>query len=366
MGRLDLRPRSDRRVTKHLVVLAAAIGAMWSTYAADYTRLVDSNPVPPLTAPEASSRAAILGSAIKLAIQAGPAFNRSIVYSELQKAFDAALKDGLEQATQQGQAGVLLRQRVYEQTTESGPLYSFGGGPGAWFVGVGMDPNSACYASGCDKSAVSAGVPPSGARVTSSSGYVWVQPGKGGYTVSNYRADRLEERARVVRATTESQAAYERTMTASAIKGYAQALQQRIGDTENRKAVQQLLKSRDEALGQLQSVEKKLAEELRRAERAAKTSATLNSIAGALSLASTVAMASASLGEDLSKSPDAPFASKEAILDSVRKYGESSGLAVKALEIQRKTFRESATGSTMQLFQIGVNYDMKQPSLPLP
>jgi hypothetical protein len=366
MGRLDIGPRYSRRVNKPLVVLAAAVGATCSAYAADYTQLVDSNPVPPLTAPEASSRAAIVGSAIKLAIQAGPAFNRSVVFGELQKTFSAALKDGLEQATQQGQAGVLLRQRVYEQTTESGPFYSFGGGPGAWLVGVGMDPDSACYASGCDKPAISAGIPPSGARVTSSSGYVWVQPEKGGYTVSNYRADRLEERARVARATTESQAAYERTMAASAVKGYAQALEQRIRDTEDRKAVQQLLKSRDEAMGQLQSVEKKLAEELRKAERAAKTSATLNAIAGALSLASTVAMASASLGEDLSKSPDAPFASKEAVLDSVKKYGERSGLAVKALEIQRNTFRDSATGSTLQLFQIGVKYDMKQPPLKLP
>ena len=92
----------------YVVAIAVATSVLCSAgWAADYTRLVDSNPVPPLTAPEATTRSLMLSSAVRLAVEAGPAFNRSVVHSELQKAFDSALKEGLERASSQGQAGVL-------------------------------------------------------------------------------------------------------------------------------------------------------------------------------------------------------------------------------------------------------------------
>jgi hypothetical protein len=343
-----------------LAAVVLCVGTQ-NVLAVDYTRLVDSNPVPPLSAPESSSKVLRVGSIMKLAVQAGPAFNRTVTFGELRKAFDAELKRGLEKATAQGQAGVLLRVRLYEQTTDSGTFFSFGGGPGATLVGVGSDPDAACYATRCfDK--LEADIPAQGSRLAAGSGYVWVRPDGHRYEVSLYRADRLEGRARVTFFSQESKAAYEQTMASATVKGYGQALANRIRDSEDRKAVDKLMRDRQEAVEKLQAVEKKLAQELRKAERASKTSATLNQFAGALSLTSTVAMASASLGEDLSKSEYAPFKSKEAVLDAVSKFGAKAGQDVKALEIQQRTFRDSATGSTLQLYQIGVRYDMAAPT----
>lgn len=355
-----------RRVQKLFGVLVISACTSLSVAAADYIRLVDSNPVPPLSVPEHSMRTVALSSILELVANAGPLFNQSTVFGKLQESFDVALKEGLEEAARQGQAGALLRLRVFEQKTDAGPFYTLLGGKGVVLVGVGMDPDAALYGE-VRSGTITAGIPPAGAVLAEPSGYVWVtkDAAKMDYVVSRYRADRLEERARVALATQESRRAYEQARAASAVEGYAKVLLQRIQNAESRKAVEQLLKSQQEALTELADIETKLAAGLRKARRAAKTSAMLDSIAGALSLASTIAMASASLGEDLLKSPEAPFSSKETVRDAVERYGQKQGQEVQSLDIRRTVISDRVKGTRVELFTIGVQYQMTPPERTL-
>jgi hypothetical protein len=349
-----------------LVVLLSVV-AFSNANSADYIRLVDSNPLPPLVAHEVSKRVVRLTSALDVISGAGPLFNERIVYRELQKNFNAELKRGFEQAKSLGQRGVLLKVQVLSTRTEANPFYSLRGN-GAILIGVGKNPNDVCFVSMCYSSLQES--IPSGTTLTQDSGYVWVEPTVDGraYHSSLYRIDRMEERARQARLNEQTRAAYRTAITSEAISGYASQLAKTVRTRREREVVQELLKSRDDAVNRLNSVEANLSRELRRAERAAKTSSTLKDITGALAVASTIVMVNASMGEDVTAV--GKFDTKEEALKTMKEIEAQTGERIKSLTLEQSTLRNGITGWEGSLLKIGVEYEMTPPAgsvlAPLP
>jgi hypothetical protein len=344
--------------------LALAVCTFVRAGDAPLTVLVDSNPVPPLAAPEGSRMTRGVSAAIDLLSSAGPMFNDSKVHGELERRMTSELRRGLEQANKFGQKGVLLKVQVLEQTTEAGTFYSLRG-DGATLIGYGQNADAVCFASRCFNS-MEAPIPP-GARLSAESGYKWFEPGAGGkLKVSWYRKDVIESRAQLVTTDQEVTKRYSDAMVAEAFTGYADQLVKTVRTRQDRDSINQLIASRNDALKKQRSLEDELQRELQHAERAAKTSAMLNQIAGVFSLATTIAMVSTSMGEDVEKSTGGAIKSQADLVQAVKNLEAQTGKRVKEISVQQGEVTDRLNNIRGTLTGYGVKFDMvPQPGTPL-
>ena len=323
--------------------------------AADFIRLVETNPPPPPVAPEMSPRSAKYNGIYEVLAAAGPWFNKTMVDSAMNKQFDSELKTGLAQAQTLGQKGVLMQIQMLTQTTEAGPFYSLRGS-GASLIGVGPNADAICYSKKC-YSQMDIPLQP-GQSLADGSGYVFITRQGNEYQVSRYRKELLEARAQQMHLSTQSAKVYEATIRSEGVSGYAGKLAESIRDRDEKQAVLKLLKDRDDALKKADALEAQLAKEMRRAERAARTSETLNAIAGAFQLASAINMASASMGEDVTKAVPGGITDKQGLTNAVDAIRNAAGSDVQSIRVQQGTLRNSITGWEQQILDIGIKYKM--------
>ena len=351
-----------------LILTVAVFFPPMNVMSSDYIRLIESSPFPPAAAPVESSSAVRLSSVIEIFSKAGPIFNSLVVYHEFNKNLDASLQAGLKEANRLGQKGVLIQTQIFGTTTDAGTYYSLRG-KGAYLIGVGNDPNDVCFASKCYQTlqgAVSSGVEP-----TEDTGYLWVERktvGKG-YQVSFYNTESIEGRARAIYLNEQARDAYRQAILGSSITGYATQLASVVKTQKEKSEVMELIKNRESAEIRYKEINTQLTKELRRAENAAKTSATLSSIAGVLSLASTIAFASISMGEDLSKSTNGSLLTKEDVINTLNSIQFQTGQRVKTLSLEQESIKNSINGYESNILRIGVKFlppDSGSVIAPLP
>lgn len=323
----------------------------------DYLRLVPSNPVPAPSAPIAPPHLGFRGAIIDILSMAGPMFNDVMVGQQLSKNFQDALNAGLQEAEKFGQQGLLIKVQIVSIPVAGGRFLKLRG-KGAALVGVGPNADAVCFAARC-YSTVEEKIP-DGAGLTERSGYIWVEAEKeeGIFAATRYRIDTLEDRSRQIRLNEFVRSAYRSAVVATAIDGYAKRLAVRASDSTIKTAVMALIQSRIEARSRLEVIERDLMKGLRRARRAARASATLSQISGALSLASTIALANASLGEDVEKIAGGPMTSKADVAKAVMSIETTTGQKVRSLSVEQQTIRSSIGEWESRILQIGVELDV--------
>lgn len=338
-----------------VIITAALLTISMNASSSDYVRLIESTPFPPAAAPMESSSAVRISSVIDIFSKAGPVFNSSAIYHEFNKNLDASLQAGIRDANRLGQTGVLIQTQIFGTTTDAGTYYSLRG-KGAYLVGVGNNPNDVCFASKCYQ--VLQEPAPSGVEPTEDTGYLWVERKKSGkgFHVSFYSTESIEGRARTIYLNEQTRSAYRQAIIGSSITGYATQLASAIKTKKEQAEVMALIKNREAAEIRYKDINTQLAKELKRAENAAKTSATLNAVAGVLSLASTIAFASVSMGEDLSKSSNGSLLSKEDVLNTLNSIELQTGQRVKTLSLEQEILKNSINGYESNILKIGVEY----------
>lgn len=326
-----------------------------SVFATEYIRLVDSNPMPPPATPLDSKSASRLTSVVEIFSNAGPEFNSSKIYREFNKNLNASLQEGMEDARRLGQKGVLIQTQIYGTTTDAGTYYSLRG-RGAYLIGVGNDPNSVCFSSRCYSILQEPQTPT--AQPTDESGYIWVEKNDSGngYKTFFYNTESIEGRARSLYLNEKIRGAYRAAIVGSAINGYAKQLANVVNTIKERNEILGILKNKDEAEKRYKEIDAQLAKDLKRAESAAKTSSTLNAIAGILSLASTISLASVSMGEDISNSTVSGALSKEDVLNTVNAIEMQTGQKIKSLKLEQNIINDSINGYEAQILKIGIEY----------
>ncbi|TPQ26384.1 hypothetical protein [Cupriavidus pinatubonensis] len=321
-----------------------------------YVQLIPGASLPPPVGPDLSAKAAYVGLAYNLIAKAGPWYNEKKVKDELQKNFEDAFTNGLKRADTLGQKGVLLKVQVLQEQVPAGTLYSLRGS-GATVVGVGPDADSICYAQECYVALETAMRP--GQTVTSDSGYVFIERSGKVFEVKKYSINILDAKAKQMRFDKELRNIYNESIRAKAMDGYAEQLIKVAKDQSDRKAIQSLLQNRDDALKQIRNVEKELAAELNRQKSIAAANATLKSISNALSLGSAIAMASATLGTDVTAGQPNGINSIPQLQSILGAMGVDSATKIQSINIQHKTIQNQLTGTETQILTVGVSHDMK-------
>lgn len=318
----------------------------------EYTRLIPSNPLPPLVAPTSSSTAAAYMPAVtKLIAAAGPWFNSYMTQKKVQEAWALNASNGLKEADKYGYRGVLLRFSVAEQQASAGTFYTVQGN-GVELIGVGQDANAVCYSVRCDQKLLGFTMP-SGSKLTANSGYYWIERAGGAVEISHFNGPELEDRASLARSVGDAAALYRKTVARDIMTAYSQNLE-RVATTRADKAeIKKLLDSREKALKEMDRIEKELDKELDNAKRAARTSATLNSIASAFNLAGAINMA-------VSQLPDLDtngVASKADLLKKVQAFEQNSNVKVRDMTERQTIIRGQVQGVETVILEKGVMYD---------
>lgn len=356
------------KLTTLVKALAAAqIAVSLNCLAADGI-LLPGKPVllPPTVVPGPTSGSKLplknsttLSGAIAVLADLGPKFNKTVVYSVLEKRYSERLNAGWAEAVKQGQRGVLMKVEVLQQTTDAGEFLALRG-DGAYYVGTGPDADAVCFALKCGTELEPVIQP--GQKLTSESAYIWTELVDGKFKVSRFSIKDLEGRSFAIRASGPAAAAYTEVVRTAAVQSYAESLVAAANNRADKLKIEALLQNRADNLKKIGEVEAELKRELERAERAAATSAMVRGLAGAFSLVSAVAMANISAGEDLhAHSPTGEIKDMDGLMGAVANFVASTGAKVDGLVAKQRTFTDAQTGVTTEILQLGVSFNRPPP-----
>lgn len=320
------------------------------------TRLV-SGGTPPMTGFEHEHKSFLRKDALGIVGRyLGPAFNVAVVNKELQKRFAASVKQGWTEADRFGQKGMLVRVTLRVREADAGPFYRLAD-DGVAFVGAGPNADAVCLAERCGTELKSITAP--GEKVSEGSGYYWFEPDTAGkLNMRSYKLEKMEESVKFISFNEYLLKHTEESARQAALDGYAKKLAEVTKSAKDSEQVQRLLSERDESRKKLYEVERQLAAEMERVKKAADAAETLAAYSTVFSLASSIALANASTGENINALAGGEIKSKEALLSVLKTLTASSGKKVEALRLDSTTYSNKATGSETQLLNIGILYKM--------
>ncbi|MDQ0074509.1 hypothetical protein J2W34_006333 [Variovorax boronicumulans] len=329
----------------------------------EYTRLIpDKQPMPPV-GPTLSGRGAVASSIVLLISKAGPWYNESKVRSKLSEALADDMKRGSELMKRSGQSGMLLKVQVVTQVTGGGHDYYSLRGDGVVLIGVGPDANSVCYFARCFN--VVEPALPVGGKLAAESGYLWIEPSNSKSQVSMYDIGAMESRAATIAADSAGAAQAYSVARTVAIEAFTQAARAAATSERDRKLLASLAQERADSRKQLAKIEEDLAAELRRQERIARTSATLNAIAAVLSLSSAVANATVSVGEDVTKASPNGITDKASLAEALNTLLADSKAKIIFLENRRTSLNTSLGSVETNITKLGVAVGLDPRASPV-
>ena len=330
----------------------------------EHTRLVPANLPPPPVERTLSGKGIRVSAFYQILAKAGPAYNEGRVRRELEKGLIEDVERGKELLRKTGQRGILLKVQLVSQVTPGGQDFYSLRGDGVILVGVGPDANSVCYVARCFN-VVETDLP-SGAKVTTGSGYLWVEPeGSNRHRVSAFDIGAME--ARATKLSIDAQAADQAMYTARthAIDDFTKAARAAATSERDKTMLASLADQRANAIKKIGEVEEALAAELRRQERIARVSSTLNTIAAAFTLASAISTATVSIGEDVSAAVPGGIQSKESLVAAVNSLAAESNAKIVTLTTQQTTVRTSLGLIETSITTIGIAVGLDPAAVPV-
>lgn len=339
-----------------MIILAALVSGLFNcAHAGDFIQLIPSGPPP---SPDVAFQQRITrGEAVKTLLEyLGPAFNQSVVKSEMQSRFNSALSKGWKEADRLGQNGILIRTR-YRVIAAELDVMSLSA-EDVVYIGVGPSASAVCLSARCDVE-IQPG-PPAGTTTGAGSGYAWIErKGSGDKPAMKiYREQALIDPVRLAVFDSLARFNQQQAIRGLALDGYTARLRAKVTANKDREAVDALIANRDEAQRSLADVEKRLAQERERARKAAEGAKLLGTMSAVFSLASSIAALNQVTGLDLEKIAGGKIASKEELKELSERLAKEAGAKVTALEILQTTDRDKVTGAETKLIGIGIRYDM--------
>ncbi len=326
-----------RAILKSLLLLGLALSHSMGIADDSYVRLVPSRPsMPPFAPLKAVNNTSLAGTSAELFADIQPLLVKTGVYLEMLRVEKLALA----QAAAAGQAGALLKTRIAVHQVGM-DAYHYPVGSGVNLVGYGPSAEAVVYYQGLN--VLEEPVPKGMTLDQPSSLYVWIPvvPGNQGEPAyATYDINGLESYLRVVKANALARKGLEEKAKASFIDGYGRMLEATAKSEEDRKVVQVLLQSREEAMGRLRKTEVELNARLERAAKAARAAAMWNTLSAVFSVGSSVALASATTGQKIqTPSGQTPKTATEltAALNSLAAETQSLAKAIQqSAEVQRQ------------------------------
>lgn len=323
---------------------------------------------PPLVASSFTARLAAgkdIGSVIRNLF---PAVQEAVLnYGLMQTSLDKVVPEGLAKAAQLGQRGVVIHQEMLVSPTFTGLAYSFRSPEtgGVSIVGVGPDANSVCASVKCHNF-MRPPLPSAATKPTIGSGYYFYEQGAdGSLQVSFYPQSLMEQRSLQLEQNVAARESYLEAARARAMDDYVQAMQAQAHTAEMKAEIISLAARRNESTVQRGVIERNLALELERARRFQMMSSTLQGLAQVLTLASAIAMVTATMGAP----PPPPegqltFENMQQLVDAMNAMSTAS--SANAIELQRQLneLRTRLKDINTKLLDFGTGQGMDAPRDP--
>lgn len=283
---------------RRLVAFVLAIFTA-SVHAADgYIRLVDPHATPVSIMPNSSAVGTTVSRVARGLIMAGPDVNKHATRLLFNETIGTRLKDTLDDALARGQRGALVRAEIWRTPDATGNVqYSLYENRGVSVVGIGPSATAVCYEARCGSPAIirDHGIM---TKYADGSGYYFARKVAGGkVAVEKYGIKDLDDFTASTRANEGIAAAVRESIRNEVLNDYVTTLQEYTKTKADAKAVADLAKARAEATQEIVKIEKELAKQLAKARKAQRVSDNLEAWSRVLTLASTIAMASAEVGE---------------------------------------------------------------------
>jgi hypothetical protein len=340
------------------VTSTGLLGSFQTVNAQDLTVLVDPNPVElPADIIDANSGnvAELVNWVYSIAADRG-----------VKLALRNALDSELENAWRTGQKGVLVRTEYYSIEIDGVNHYVF---EPVVVIGQGPSAEAVCFVKSCQVR-LSASRPPVGSRLVGDVSYTWVEfddpaasrakPVPKTFKMSRY-STALEAAAAHDELDAKLNLALRSLIQQQRLSSYATALVQNLPSKDDRAVVTKLIASRDKALADRKEIETQLQEQLRRAEKAARTSALFSTLGQVFQLGQAVSLATNMMGSNgFPPSPTTPLNSNEDVIGALNAINAQATKAAVDL-----TTRSSA--QTQVIIQIDTKIiDIGTKKLPAP
>jgi hypothetical protein len=320
--------------------------------------------MPPPSAPKKSFPLLTAKGLLQAFAEKGPWFNETSVRVALFKRLDEVTKAGTLETLGYGQRGFLIKVQVLEQSTGAGQTFYSLHNSGVAYIGTGPDADGVCAATRCYLDL--APRPEVGKKYTWGSDYYWVVPGKNGkVTAEQLDMTEFEQRARLVSLNSSLDADMRELAFNRALSDLGDRLEYLARGNAEKRRVQEYLTRRSKLTAEIEELERDLARQLERAKRAASTASTLNVIAGAFSLASAIAMSSASIGEDVQMASVKPITTLDELKAALNNVGSDATGRVQSLRARYSSLRSEKLGIEASLLDISIQFKMEPSSIPV-